>query len=157
MLGQQFYHETVRNVIVAFGTMFNNINIVRKDNSGTIIQSMKVPLAYGPKQKFLTRLDQDPSLSSATAITLPRLGFEIGSLTYDTARKMNRVQKFKKVKSSSSNAGDTITLESGVDSTGKTVLFYNRAESNFTLSAINETSGSDAVVRVEEVAHVNPF
>jgi hypothetical protein len=57
--------------------------------------------------------------------------------------------------SSSSNAGDTITLESGVDSTGKTVLFYNRAESNFTLSAINETSGSDAVVRVEEVAHVN--
>ena len=104
MLGQQFYHETVRNVIVAFGTMFNNINIVRKDNSGTIIQSMKVPLAYGPKQKFLTRLDQDPSLSAATAITLPRLGFEIGSLTYDTARKMNRVQKFKKVKSSSSNA-----------------------------------------------------
>ena len=59
--------------------------------------------------------------------------------------------------SSSSNAGDTITLESGVDSTGKTVLFYNRAESNFTLSAINETSGSDAVIRVEEVAHVNPF
>ena len=104
MLGQQFYHETVRNVIVAFGTMFNNIQIVRKDNSGTIIQSMKVPLAYGPKQKFLTRLDQDPSLSAATAITLPRLGFEIGGLTYDTARKMNRVQKFKKVKSSSSNA-----------------------------------------------------
>ena len=104
MLGQQFYHETIRNVIVAFGTMFNNIQIVRKDNSGTIIQSMKVPLAYGPKQKFLTRLDQDPSLSAATAITLPRLGFEIGSLTYDTARKMNRVQKFKKVKSSSSNA-----------------------------------------------------
>jgi len=104
MLGQQFYHETVRNIIVAFGTMFNNINIVRKDNSGTIIQSMKVPLAYGPKQKFLTRLDTDPSLSAATAITLPRLGFEIGGLTYDTARKMNRVQKFKKVKSSSSDA-----------------------------------------------------
>ena len=105
MLGQQFYHETVRNIIVAFGTMFNNIQIVRKDNSGAIIQSMKVPLAYGPKQKFLTRLDTDPSLSAATAITLPRLGFEIGSLTYDTARKMNRVQKFKKVKSSSSDAG----------------------------------------------------
>ena len=104
MLGQQFYHETIRNIIVAFGTMFNNIQIVRKDNSGTIIQSMKVPLAYGPKQKFLTRLDQDPSLSAATAITLPRLGFEIGALTYDSARKLNRVQKFKKVKSSSSDA-----------------------------------------------------
>ena len=104
MLGQQFYHETVRNVIVAFGTMFNNIQIVRKDNSGVVTQTMKVPLAYGPKQKFLTRLDQDPSLSSATAITLPRLGFEIGALSYDSARKLNRVQKFKKVKSSSSDA-----------------------------------------------------
>ena len=104
MLGQQFYHETIRNVIVAFGTMFNNIQIVRKNNSGTVIQTMKVPLAYGPKQKFLTRLDQDPSASTATAITLPRLGFEIGSLTYDPIRKMNRVQKFKKVKSSSSSS-----------------------------------------------------
>ena len=104
MLGQQFYHETVRNVIVAFGTMFNNINIVRKDNNGTITQAMKVPLAYGPKQKWLTRLDQDPSLANAAAITLPRLGFEIGSLTYDATRKLNRVQKFKKVKSASSDA-----------------------------------------------------
>ena len=104
MLGQQFYHESIRNVIVAFGTMFNNIQIVRKNNSGAIVQTMKVPLAYGPKQKFLTRLDQDPSTTGATAITLPRLGFEIGSLTYDPIRKMNRVQKFKKVKSSSSDS-----------------------------------------------------
>ena len=104
MLGQQFYHESIRNVIGAFGTMFNNIQIVRKNNSGTVVQTMKVPLAYGPKQKFLTRLDQDPSISSTTAITLPRLGFEIGNLTYDPIRKMNRVQKFKKVKSSSSSA-----------------------------------------------------
>ena len=104
MLGQQFYHETVRNIIVAFGTMFNNLQIVRKDNSGNITQAMKVPLAYGPKQKWLTRLDQDPSLANAVAITLPRLGFEIGSLTYDASRKLNRVQKFKKVKSASSDA-----------------------------------------------------
>ena len=53
MLGQQFYHETIRKVIVAFGTLFNNIQLVRKDNTGAIIQSMKVPLAYGPRQKFL--------------------------------------------------------------------------------------------------------
>jgi len=105
MLGQQFYHESIRNVIVAFGTMFNNIQIVRKNNTGAVIQAMKVPLAYGPKQKFLSRLDQDPSVSAATAITLPRLGFEIGSLTYDPIRKMNRVQKFKKVKSSSDDTG----------------------------------------------------
>ena len=104
MLGQQFYHETVRNVIVAFGTMFNNIQIVRKDNSGVVTQAMKVPLAYGPKQKWLTRLDADPSLANAAAITLPRLGFEIGTLSYDPTRKLNRVQKFKKVKSSAADA-----------------------------------------------------
>ena len=104
MLGQQFYHETMRNVIVAFGTLFNNIHLVRKNNSGNIIQTMKVPLAYGPKQKWLTRLDADASLDSKVAITLPRLGFEIQNLSYDPSRKLNRVQRFKKVKSSSTNA-----------------------------------------------------
>jgi len=103
MLGQQFYHETIRNVIVAFGTVFNNIHMVRKNNSGTIIQTMKVPLAYGPKQKWLTRLDSDASLDSKVAITLPRLGFEIQNLSYDATRKLTRVQKFRKVKSSTSD------------------------------------------------------
>ena len=98
MLGQQFYHETMRNVIVAFGTLFNNIHLVRKNNSGNIIQTMKVPLAYGPRQKWLTRLDADANLNTKVAITLPRLGFEIQNLTYDPSRKLNRVQKFKKVK-----------------------------------------------------------
>ena len=105
MLGnRQFYHETVRNIIVGFGTLFNDIHVVRKNNSGVVTQSMKVPLAYGPKQKWLTRLDQDAGLDSKVAITLPRMGFEIQDLTYDPARKLNRVQKFKKVKSSASNS-----------------------------------------------------
>ena len=105
MLGnRQFYHETVRNIIVGFGTLFNDIHIVRKDNNGSITQSMKVPLAYGPKQKWLARLDQDAGLESKVAITLPRLGFEIQNMAYDPARKLNRVQKFKKVKSSASNS-----------------------------------------------------
>ena len=105
MLGnRQFYHETVRKIIVAFGTLFNDIHVVRKNNSGVVTQSMKVPLAYGPKQKFLTRLDQDAGLDSKVAITLPRLGFEIQDLTYDPTRKLNRVQKFKKVKSSSDDS-----------------------------------------------------
>ena len=107
MLGTQFYHETIRKMVVSFGTIFNNINIVRKDNNGTIIQKMKVPLAYGPKQKFLARLDQDADLTSKVAITLPRLGFEIQNMSYDTSRKLNRIQKFKKVKS-----GSTDQLES---------------------------------------------
>ena len=107
MLGQQFYHETIRKIIVAFGTTFNNIQLVRKDNDGDIVQSMKVPLAYGPQQKFLVRLNEDADLSKQVAITLPRIGFEIQNLSYDPTRKLNRVQKFKKVKTGKSN-----TLES---------------------------------------------
>ena len=97
MLGQQFYHETIRKIIVAFGTTFNNVQLVRKDNSGNITQSMKVPLAYEPKEKFLVRLRADADLSSKVAITLPRIGFEIQNLAYDGTRKLSRVQKFKKV------------------------------------------------------------
>ena len=98
MLGQSFYHETIRKVIVSFGTMFNNINLVRKDNSGVAIQAMKVPLAYGPREKFLVRLNEDADLTKQVAITLPRIGFEIKNLSYDPTRKLNRVQQFKKVK-----------------------------------------------------------
>ena len=98
MLGQQFYHETVRKVGVAFGTMFNDIHLVRKNNDGDIIQTMKVPLAYGPRQKFLVRLREDADLTKQVAVTLPRLGFEITGLSYDPGRKLNRVQQFRKVK-----------------------------------------------------------
>ena len=104
MLGQQFYHETIRKIIVGFGTTFNNIQLVRKDSSGNIIQSMKVPLAYGPREKFLVRLRADADLSSKVAITLPRIGFEIQNLSYDSTRKLQRVQKFKKVKGSTGAA-----------------------------------------------------
>ena len=107
MLGQSFYHETMRKVIVAFGSMFNEISIVRKNNSGVITQTMKVPLAYGPRQKFLVRLNDDPNLTKQVAVTLPRIGFEIQNLTYDATRKMNRVQKFKKVKGADSKRLDT--------------------------------------------------
>ena len=107
MLGQQFYHETIRKVVVAFGTMFNNIQLVRKDNSGNIIQTMKVPLAYGPRDKYLTRLDDDADLTKSVAVTLPRIGFEINNLTYDQTRKLNRVQKFKKVKGDKNDQLDT--------------------------------------------------
>ena len=107
MLGQQFYHETIRKVIVAFGTTFNNIQLVRKDNNGDVKQSMKVPLAYGPRQKWLTRLNEDADLSKTVAVTLPRIGFEIQNLSYDSSRKLNRVQKFKKVKGAKSDQLDT--------------------------------------------------
>ena len=107
MLGQQFYHETTRKIVVAFGTLFNDIHLVRKDNSGVIQQSMMVPLAYGPRQKYLVRLADDPDLSKQTAVTLPRIGFEIAGLSYDPTRKLQRVQKFKKVKGAKASQLDT--------------------------------------------------
>ena len=107
MLGQQFYHETIRKVIVSFGTMFNDIQLVRKDNDGNISQTMKVPLAYGPREKFLVRLREDVDLTKQVAISLPRIGFEIRNLSYDPTRKLNRVQKFKTVKGSAAKQLDT--------------------------------------------------
>ena len=101
------YHELIRKTIVAFGTLFNDMYIYRKSSTGKVTQKMKVPLAYGPKQKFLTRIDQDSartSDSTTTALTLPRIGFELTSLSYDPARKLNRVQKFKKVKGADSKS-----------------------------------------------------
>ena len=106
MLGRTFYHETIRKVVIGFGTLFNNIHIVRKDSSGNVSQSMKVPLAFGPKQKFLVRLREDPNVTKSVAITLPRIGFEIGSITYDSTRKLNKIQKVKKA-GSAGNKVDT--------------------------------------------------
>src|SRR5210317_317868 len=99
MVGSHFYHEVIRKVVVSFGTMFNNISIVRKDSSGNVTQSMKVPLAFGPKQKFLSRLSEDPNINKKVALTLPRIGFEMSNLSYDATRKLNRVQKMKNVRS----------------------------------------------------------
>ena len=97
MLGQYFYNESLRKTIIAFGSLFNDIAITRKDSSGSTVQTMKVPLAYGPKQKFIVRLTQDPGANQPVAMTLPRIGFEIQSFDYDPARKLNRIIKQKKV------------------------------------------------------------
>ena len=97
MLGQYFYNESLRKTIIAFGSLFNDIQITRKDSSGSEVQTMKVPLAYGPKQKFITRLTQDPGATQAVALTLPRIGFEIQSFDYDGTRKLNRTIRQKKV------------------------------------------------------------
>ena len=95
MLGQYFYNESLRKTIIAFGSLFNDIAITRKNSAGTEVQTLKVPLAYGPKQKFITRLEQDPNDNQAIAMTLPRIGFEINGFSYDPVRKLNRIIKKK--------------------------------------------------------------
>ena len=93
MIGQYFYNESLRKTIIAFGSLFNDIAITRKNSAGTEVQTLKVPLAYGPKQKFITRLEQDPNDNQAIAMTLPRIGFEINGFSYDPERKLNRIFK----------------------------------------------------------------
>ena len=90
MLGTYSYHEIFRKTVVAFGTLFNNIELRRTN------EVMKVPLAYGPKQKFLARLDQNPDpTNKRVQITLPRISFEINGIQYDPSRKVSPTQKIK--------------------------------------------------------------
>jgi len=89
-----FYHEIFRKTIVAFGNVFNNIEIHHTNSSDDTVSIIKVPLAYGPIQKFLARIEQDPSGKKPVKITLPRMSFEFSGLTYDSARKVSTTQTF---------------------------------------------------------------
>lgn len=93
MFGTYFYHQTTRKMVVAFGTLFNNLEVRRTDNAGNPVEIIKVPLAYGPSQKFLTRISGDSNLDPKVALTVPRMGFELTSLDYDPARKLNTIGK----------------------------------------------------------------
>ena len=95
MLGTYYYHEIVRKTIISFGTLFNEIFIRHKNSSGNTYSEMKVPLAYGPSQKFLARLEQQADLNKPVAITLPRMSFEMTSIQYDSSRKLGVTQTFK--------------------------------------------------------------
>ena len=109
MLNQPFfYNEGLRKLTVAFGTVFNNIQIKKSDANGTVVQSVRVPLAYGPKEKFMVRLDQQASLDSREfAVVLPRMSFEISGIAYDATRKLTRVLKYKTVKTGSNSILNT--------------------------------------------------
>ena len=90
MFGDHFYHATMRKSVAVFGTLFNNIKVIRKASGGGVLNQVKVPLAYGPKQKFLARLDQETGIDAPLAIKLPRMAFEISSLELDTTQKLQK-------------------------------------------------------------------
>ena len=93
-----FYHGITRKCIIGFGRLFSNIFIDRKVNDpvkGETIQRLHVPLSYAPKEKWLVRIDEDPSLENYSLTSLPRLSFEIIAYTYDSLRKINRMQQLK--------------------------------------------------------------
>ena len=95
MLGKYYYHQIIRKTIVSFGTLFNEIYIKHKNNDDDIISDMRVPLGYGPTQKFLAKIQQQEQLNKPVAITLPRMSFEMTSIQYDATRKAGVTQSFK--------------------------------------------------------------
>lgn len=127
--GKTFYNEHIRKAIIAFGTIFNNINIERKNADGDIIQTLRVPLAYSTKQKFLSRIEQIPTVQSRgeVAIVLPRMGFEISSLQYDAQRKISPIQVHKKATSSATSVAKTF-VSTPYDLTLSLYLFAKNQE-----------------------------
>ena len=95
MLGDYFYNKCIHKTVVAFGTLFNNIKIKHTDSNDSPLTTIKVPLSYGPIQKFLSRIEQSPDGNRRVATTLPRMSFEMTSLDYAPARKSSTVQTFK--------------------------------------------------------------
>jgi len=91
---EYFSHGIIRKAIISFGTLFNDIYITRKTTDGTELERFKIPLSYGPKQKFIVRNDSsDPNLVRNFEISLPRMGFEIVGLKYDYTRKISTISK----------------------------------------------------------------
>jgi len=90
-----FYHNSVRNVVIAFGSLFNDIYVTRKNADGSTKEKVKIPIAYGPKEKFIRRIYEGSSISDGVKVemTLPRLGFELTSMDYDAQRKRNTLSK----------------------------------------------------------------
>jgi len=105
MFGGHFYHSKTKKAVALFGRLFNNLYVIRQNSSGAVISQLKVPLSYAPKQKYLERIRENPSLTDDTqvAIKLPRLSFEITSIAYDPTRQLTKVGNF----TTTSSTGDT--------------------------------------------------
>lgn len=88
-----FYNGVLRKYVIMFGNMFNDIDVVRYNNAGAAVQTIRVPIAYGPREKFLARLRTDPSLDREVAIQLPRLSFEITNIAYAANRGLNKLTR----------------------------------------------------------------
>lgn len=92
MFGNHFYHERIKRSVAAFGSLFNNINVIRKQTSGNVVSQIRVPLSYAPKRKFIEdlkeRLKNEEQTDQVIAITLPRMSFEIIGMNYDPSRQL---------------------------------------------------------------------
>lgn len=97
---QKFYHSSIRKSIIAFGNLFNNILIDRKDSNHQVVQTLRVPLSYAPRQKFLAIIDAQPVAEDRPyEVLLPRMAFEMLSINYDPSRRVSLVQQNRAVNS----------------------------------------------------------
>lgn len=109
MFGHYFYHKSIQKTVTAFGTLFNNVQIRHFNDSGDPISVLKVPLAYGPTQKFLARIEQQPAGDRKVALTLPRMSFEMTTIDYDSQRKSSTIQTFSSPRTDSGNPAKVYT------------------------------------------------
>lgn len=93
MLTVPYYHSLLKKYVIVFGTLFNNINIERVDSNGNVTQTFKVPIAYGPRDKTLARLDENPTGIPKKSITLPRMAFEMTGIQYAADRKLQTTRQ----------------------------------------------------------------
>ena len=141
MLGNYFYHQIIRKTVTTFGTLFNNITVKKVKADGTVLTEQKVPISYGPKQKFLQRLAEDADLGDGmrTAISMPRLAFELTGFEYDASRQQNKLIRHTKSDLESSD-------------TGKRGFQYQPAPYNLTFSlSILAKNMNDALQIVEQI------
>ena len=100
MFGSSFYHGSIRKYVALFGTLFNDISIGRLDEDGVEYQVLQIPISYGPKEKVLARLNQDPGLDRKYAISLPRMAFEMTNMNYAPERKLLTINRSRAVNTS---------------------------------------------------------
>jgi hypothetical protein len=93
MFGHTWYFSTIRKYVILFGTLFNDIRITREDKDGNVVDLLKIPLSYAPKEKMLARFENDPEINRPFATLLPRMSFEQISMEYDGTRKLPTVGK----------------------------------------------------------------
>jgi hypothetical protein len=144
MLGQTYYHETIRKYVAVFGTLFNDINIQRKNSAGVITEQIKVPIAYEAKDKMLLRVRRGSKSDQSLQISLPRMGFDLNAIIYDPTRKLNTL-------------GQTYAANNATNST--TLLKqYNPVPYNFdfTLSAMVDNSEDGAQIFEQIVPFFTP-
>ena len=109
MFGTYFYNKNIRNVVILFGTVFNDLIVRRVDASNVTQEEFRVPIAYGPAEKFLVRLREATDISKGkVGLTLPRMSFEFTAINYDATRKLATTKKFKKIHASDSSKLKTI-------------------------------------------------